>query len=331
MKIVVIGMGVAGSYLTRLIRDDYEVVGYDFSKRRGCECAWGSTRSLLRAKLLNVGLNLRDYELCVPEWGYLNGVGFRVTDGVFFDKRRMIHDLMPEVVFRRVSFEEKFDADLVVNATAKPLLPKPASKREVIREYTVQWMAQLIGAEPKTMYTWFSPKRVGYGWCFPLDEEAKLFHVGAGILDGTVESAGLIKEMLRKYQFRMGKVGCGCSKTLHVGGNFPILEGNVVSVGEAAGCVHPLTGEGVLPSMESAEFLAESLKCNDSLYTYLSKMHGLHVEYKHAFSALETLKRHKRLGMIKVFKVMNERMKNRTKPVVNWKDKLKILWKCLHE
>ncbi len=321
-KIVVCGAGVAGSYLSCLIRDDFEVVVYDGSRRRGCECAWGSTRSLLRAKLLNVGLNLHDYVLCVPQQGYINGVCYRVADGVFFDKRKMIRDMVEEVVPRHVSFEEFHDADLVVNATAKPL-----GKAEAI--YTVQWKARVIGADPKTVYFWLDPKRVGYGWAFPLDEEAKLFHVGAGTLDGTVESVGLIKETLKRYKLQIGKVTCGCWRPLYIGRNMPVLKGNIVSIGEAAGCVHPLIGAGILSSMESVEFLAESLKQNDSLYTYMSKLQRFLAGYEQAYDALETAKKHKRLGMIKVYKVLSARMSRRTKPVISWQKKLKFLWKCI--
>jgi len=324
-KIICVGAGVAGSYLTALLRDDFEVVVYDSSSsRRGCSCAWGSTRSLLRSKLLNVGLNLQDYVLCVPQQGFINGVCYRVADGVFFDKRKMIRDLVPEVVPRHVSFEEEFDTDLIVNATAKPL-----AKAETVN-YTIQWKARVIGAESKTVYFWLDPDHVGYGWIFPLDEEGKLFHVGAGTLDGTVESVGLVLETLKRYKLRIvGKAICACWRPLYIGRNMPIVKDNIVSIGEAAGCVHPLTGEGILPSIQSAEFLAESLKQNDSLYTYVSKLQEFLAGYEEAFDALETVKKHRRLGMIKVFKVLSKRMTRRTKPAISWQKKLKFLWKCV--
>lgn len=322
-KIVICGAGVSGGYLVNLIKDDYDLTVYDGSARRGCVCAWGSRRSLLKVKLLKIGLNLHDYVLCIPEKGFINGVCFRIADGVFFDKRKMIHDLVPEVVPHHVSFEEFNDADLVVNATAKPLGGRPV---ETVN-YTVQWKARLIGAEPKTVYFWLDPKRVGYGWILPLDEDGRVFHVGAGTLDGTVESVALIKDTLKQYRLRIEKVHCGCQRPLYIGKNMPIVKDNIVSIGEAAGCVHPLTGAGILSSMESAEFLADSLKEKDSLHSYLFKLERLLNGYEEAYQALEAWKKHGRLGMIKVFKVLSKMMSRRIKPPK--KDKLKLLWKFI--
>jgi flavin-dependent dehydrogenase len=39
----------------------------------------------------------------------------------------------------------------------------------------------------------------------------------------------------------------------------PIFNGKIVGVGEAIGTVHPLLGEGTIPSLQCAELLAENL------------------------------------------------------------------------
>ena len=43
-----------------------------------------------------------------------------------------------------------------------------------------------------------------------------------------------------------------------------VYHGNVIGVGEAIGTVSPITGEGIVPSLQSAEILYECLKINES-------------------------------------------------------------------
>lgn len=327
MKIVIVGAGVSGSWLTRLIQDRLNIEVFDPNPKRGCFCGWGSTRTLLDAKTRKVGLDPSDYALCKPNFNYTNGIGLKVTDAVMFNKRKMLRDLTEGVKISPKAVHcltWNNGQRLLVNATGKPL-----SLEGCFVNYMVQWKMRLKAAETETTYAWLDPKQIGYGWAFPLDEEAKVFHVGAGTLDSYVESASLTNEVLKNYGLKVEKVYCGCWRPLYTGRHFPILEKSTVSIGEAAGCVHPLTGEGILPSIESAEFLAESLRKNDSFYSYVSKMHGLLTEYNKAFKALETWQNHRRLGWIRAFRVMSKRIKQRTKPLPSWKDKLDLLTKLL--
>ena len=324
-EIVIVGAGVAGSYLANLIQDKFDFVVYDGWKRRGCRCGWGSSKSLLDKKLKTIGLDLYSYYLCSPDWMLLNGLRFRVLNGVMFDKRMMLRDMTKgiEVIPRYVDLhKDNIRADVVVNATGNPLIESEAS-------YTVQWKVDLEGAEEKTVYIWWDPKRIGYGWMAPLDEEGKIFHVGAGSLLGSIEAVSLTKEMLTGYSLKIQRVYCGCEKKLDFGLDLPVFDGNIVSVGEAVGCVHPLTGEGILPSMRSAELLAESIGEPDFPMTYIFKVEEVLKDYSEAFQALELLKKHRRRGMIKVVKVMAERVKTRTQPKVNRIGRLKALMKFL--
>ena len=323
-EIVIVGAGVAGGYLANLIHDNFVI--YDGWKQRGCRCGWGSSKSLLDKKLKTIGLNLYNYYLCSPDWMLLNGLRFRVLNGIMFDKRRMVQDMTKgiDVIPRYVDNLQNLKADIVINATGNPLIESQVS-------YTVQWKVKLEGAEERVVYIWWDPKRIGYGWMVPLDEDGKIFHVGAGSLFGSIAATSLTKEMLAGYKLKIGKVYCGCEKKLDFGSNLPVFgnSGRVVSVGEAVGCVHPLTGEGILPSIKSAEFLAESLEENGFPMNYLFKVEEIIKEYSEAQACLEMLKKHRRRGIIKVVGVMRERAKKRTQPQVNRIGKLKALMKFL--
>lgn len=318
------GAGVSGSYLANLLQD-HELEVYDGSNQRGCRCGWGSSETLLRAKVEKVGLDLGDYILCKPKWAVLNGIRFRVANGIIIDKRGMLRDLTKNIKVRPhyVTFNEFPKADIIVNATAKPLNPEQIC-------YTIQWKMKILSLPEKTVFLWFSPKRIGYGWIFPLDPHGNCFHVGAGSLYGTMDAIALVKEMLdgyNLYNFHILKTYCGCQKELHFGQNLPIFQDNVVSIGEAVGCVHPLTGEGILPSIRSAELLAESLHEPTFPMNYAFKIEEIIQEYQDSFQALETLKHHRRLGMIQIIQAMTKRMKQRTQPEVTWTAKLKALLK----
>lgn len=323
-EIVIVGAGVAGSYLANLIHDKFVI--YDGWKKRGCRCGWASSKSLLDKKLRRIGLDLYSYFLCSIDWMLLNGLRFRVLNGVMFDKRRMLQDMTKgiDVIPRYVDNLQNLRADVVINATGNPLIKSQAY-------YTVQWKVQLEGAEGRGIYIWFDPKRIGYAWIGPLDEDGKIFHVGACSLFGSIAAMSLTKEMLAGYKLKISKVYCGCHKKLDFGSNLPVLgnSGRVVSVGEAAGCVHPLTGEGILPSIKSAEFLAESLEENGFPMNYLFKLEEIIKEYSEAQACLEMLKKHRRLGTIKIVRVVAGRAKWRTKPQVNSLGKLKLLMKFL--
>lgn len=321
-KIGIVGAGVAGSYLANLLFEDCEIAVYDGYARRGCRCGWGSSLSLLKPKLEKIGLDLDDYVLCKPEFAFWNGIHFQVRNSVVFNKPQVLKDMTKdiEVVPNYVNFDQLPWCDVIVNATGKPLLSEQIC-------YTVQWKMKLDEPEEKTAYVWFSPQLIGYAWVFPLS--GKMFHVGGGSIYGTMDAVSIAKRMLDSYDLTIKKVICGCKKKLSFGRNLPVFQDNIVSVGEAVGCVHPLTGEGILPSIRSAELLAESLRDPSFPMNYVFKLEEITGQYREAFEALETLKHHRRLGMIKFIRTMTKRLKGRTQPEVNWWGKMQALMKFL--
>lgn len=331
MKITIAGAGVAGSYLSRLLYGRYDMEVYDANAKRGCQCAWGSIQSHLDGKLRKVGLSLSDYVLCTPTFAYVNRVNCEVRDLVVFDKRRFLAELTEGIAVAPInlSLEPRLDS-VLVNATATPLQMPSLAMQSSTSSYTIQWKMRLANGEKNACYVWIDLRRLGYGWGFPLDEEGKVFHVGAGTVCSYAESAALTHEMLRIYDLGIEKVYCACSRPL-LTGRFPLVLGNetfpkgtVVSLGEAAGCVFPLGGEGIIPSIESAEFLAESLE-DGSLDRYVLRLGELLENYRDTYAALETLKTHRLLGVVKAVRAAGKRAKMQARPTLNWKNKLRLL------
>ena len=65
-----------------------------------------------------------------------------------------------------------------------------------------------------------------------------------------------------------------------------MFRGNVIGVGESIGTVSPITGEGILPSIEAADLLFNCLKRYDNIATVKEKYS---LEIKRAFSRFPRL------------------------------------------
>ncbi len=111
----------------------------------------------------------------------------------------------------------------------------------------------------------------GYGWIFPLPNNR--INIGIGVIPNATEKdrkfSGNTRELFEKfiqtpYMKEVLKGATPCSKPLSypIRTHFPtakIFNGRTLLVGEAAGLVNPLTGEGIDYAMESGEIAAEHL------------------------------------------------------------------------
>jgi geranylgeranyl reductase family protein len=107
----------------------------------------------------------------------------------------------------------------------------------------------------------------GYGWLFPgADGEANVgIGVGLGASRGHAPLAGDLarfSDMLRDHGdlTRGARYGPVMGGWLRMGGTgTPPARGNVLLVGDAAGLINPLQGEGIGPAMVSARLAAEAV------------------------------------------------------------------------
>jgi hypothetical protein len=227
---------------------------------------------------MEVGLNLEDYLLCNVE-GYIdNNVFIPLRNGITINKPKLVYHLRKEqkIMKERYCFDGN-NENLIVNATGIPFC-EAVFKMQTFQERTI-----IKGAEEKLMYAYVNPRYTGYAWLFPLDEEGQLFHCGAASF--SVHPKRLIGEMLIFYGLEKKKVQCNCGNDLYLADlrTIDLVRKNFVAVGGAAGCVDPITGEGILPAMETAKLLAETLNNNHSLQDYAASVRMMLKKYDKSY------------------------------------------------
>jgi flavin-dependent dehydrogenase len=276
LSITIAGAGIAGSFLTKLIDKDFRV--FDDNIRPGCKCAWGLPYSQTMRCLKEVGFEIEDYILCKIEEIIENGVPIPVRNFATIDKPMLIREFWKNLKIERKRYDFREERkNLVVNATGIP------AGGAVFRLNSHQEKVEIRGSDEKRAYTYINPRHSGYAWLFPLDEKGKLFHLGAASIK--TDPTRLMEELISYYGFEKEAPKCSCRCPLYVSHpeTTDILHGNVVAVGGAAGCVHPITGEGIYPSIESARRLADTINNGYPLENYVASMRDLLKKYEGSY------------------------------------------------
>ncbi len=263
LKIAVVGIGVAGSYLLSRLRDEHTVEGFEMASpsRYYPMCAWGTSRNVMKNFAKNVGLNFDDYllhtgrEMIVDLGGELYPI--RLKGLCTFDKKRFEEDLIKDC---NVKFNVRVKSipngyDLIIDSTGfnRSLLPKIENQYYIPTiEYRVKFK------DPPFDDFYIKPFRglSGYLWFFPLGD--RIYHVGAG--DYFKRHCKAVEEFVKKYN---GEVLMKVGRPVRITPPQycqPFYNGAVVGVGEAIGTVYPMLGEGIIPSLYSAEALIENLE-----------------------------------------------------------------------
>lgn len=244
------GLGVAGSYLlNRLSQSGYDVTSYD-PRRDGyyLPCGYATNENLLGVYLSNAGLKAEDYVLRRAHSVIFSGnnfgeISFDSRGMCTIDKKRLESDLVEGLV--KKDPEGHRSADIVVDATgiSRALLGRHED------DYTMYAREYLSPrAVHDDFYFYFFRQGHGYFWEFPMDNG---YHVGAGSDD-----LEMIDERLGQYE-KFVVTG----RKIRLAPLFDrVSRGNVTGIGEAVGTVSPISGEGIIPSLKSAEFFFEALK-----------------------------------------------------------------------
>ena len=244
------GLGVAGSYLFRRLNDDgFDVSAYD-PKREGyyLPCGYATNEFLLDTYLNNIGMGIGEYVLSRAQNVIFSGhnfdeISFNARGMCTIEKKRLEEDMVRGL--HRGASAKMENADVMVDATgiSRALLgPHPEDYRMYAREYLSP------GSAHDDFYFYFFEGGHGYFWEFPLGGK---YHVGAGS-----DSLEIINEKLSGYA---REVVTG--RMIRLAPLFDnVSRGNIIGVGEAVGTVSPIRGEGIVPSIKSAEFLFQALK-----------------------------------------------------------------------
>lgn len=266
MRFAIAGAGVAGSYLGSMLKArGHHVELFEASRpqEHWPVCAWGASRHMLEKFSKKAGLDFDDYVLHVGKRLRMdlpndNVEHLDLKGLVTYDKRRWEHDLMKglEIKYGAKVTREKFpfdDYDLVLDCTGlhRTLLPK--SKDDfIIPAY--EYLLKNVKGEDE-FYTIGYPGAKGYFWYFPLGDGTG--YMGAG---DVMKKYHGIKEFFERHPEatvakKIGRpIRLAPPKRME-----PFSDGNIVGVGESIGCVFPMLGEGIIPSLICCDFFLESL------------------------------------------------------------------------
>jgi len=262
MKIAIAGAGVAGSYLGFMLqKQGHDVTIFESSKEEThwAVCAWGASRNILEKFSKDVGLNFNEYifhvgkklrmKLPNNKEEYLELIGL-----VTYNKQKWEHDLLKNLTvnynFKCSSSFPFTDYDYVLDCTGlhRSLLPKSTTDF-IIPAYEYLIENPDTTSKDNEFYVIGYKGARGYFWYFPIDN-GRAF-VGAGDIDrkyyGIKEffynnpSAKIIKKIGRPIRLAPPK---------HME---PFFNKNVIGVGESIGCVFPMLGEGIIPSLLCCE------------------------------------------------------------------------------
>ena len=305
LKIAVMGMGVAGSYLmARLKNSEHDVTGYErmIEEKHDSICAWGTIKSELTEFCKKTGRDFNDFLIHDGKKMHV-----KMNDDVKFDiglkglctynKLALIKDFIKDcnVIYGEAPKLEELEKqyDLIVDCTGFHRVYLPKLKEDFFLstyEYKVEY-------EDKVPYDDFYiepfPGMSGYFWYFPLGE--KFAHIGAG--DYNKQHMKATDAFLKKHG---GKVIQTKGRPIRLATPDkckPYYSGKVVGVGESIGTVYALLGEGIIPSMQCVEIFLKNMndfnayeKAIEKHYKVYAKVFNfVHAKIQKNFSFLKAL------------------------------------------
>ncbi len=151
----------------------------------------------------------------------------------------------------------QLEAREAVVVAAGPLWPEAPQERI----FAVQVRVKLRNAiEPSIIELWFDSSLVGYYWVFPEDEYN--VKVGVGGFEEPKQLIDRLNKFLAQLDERYGIASRTRVRDSPIVSSKPRLEDVYTRhvIGEAAGFVMPISGEGIRPSMLSSKALFEYLE-----------------------------------------------------------------------
>jgi flavin-dependent dehydrogenase len=248
-----------------LQRRGHEVEVFEASKKENHwpVCAWGASRHMLEKFSDQAGLDFARYvfhvghrlrmELPGDNEEYLDLKGL-----VTYDKHSWEEDLLKDVkvmygsrVTRETFPLEKYDYVIDCTGLHRTLLPK-AEDDFMIPAYeylleNVQGIDEfyVIGYKGAKGYFWYFPLENGRGYMGAGDVEKKYYGVDEFFKEHP--EAKIVKKIGRPIRLAPPKR------------MEPFYNGNIIGVGESIGCVFPMLGEGIIPSLICCDIFLDLL------------------------------------------------------------------------
>lgn len=299
MEIAVVGGGPGGCWSAILLaRRGHAVTLIDPQAPWEKPCGGGiTTKALQQFKIFESDLPRKNVEKITVFYGDKNSVSITPRlPLVIVSRKELARYLLEEAESAGVKFlqdrvtliqpagprwriktkESALDADFVVGADGATSFVRRTLGTALGPEDLCITLGYLIpGEAPSTMKVFFVPALEGYIWSFP-----RLHHISYGLISRSGPGrTAKAKELLSN--FILADLGAGVMESAEFySAPVPCLrpktwKKNVVAgegwalVGDAAGLVDPITGEGIYFAFRSAEILAETI---DSPGMYAKKV-----------------------------------------------------------
>ena len=266
MKIAVMGMGVAGSYLVSRLKNDHEVVGFERMDevKHDSICAWGSIKSTMVDLCKKSGIDFEKYVVHDGKKMHVdmnNQERFQIgLHGLCtYEKLSLIKDFIKdsEVHFgvNKKLEELESEFDIIVDCTGFHRIYLPKLEQDFCLptyEYKIEYEN---GVPFDDFYIKPFPHMSGYFWYFPMGKN--LAHIGAG--DYNKNHIKATDAFLKKHGGKVLKTKGRPIRLATPDRCKPYYSGKVVGVGESIGTVYALLGEGIIPSMQCVDIFIENM------------------------------------------------------------------------
>ena len=267
---VVLGAGPAGAafaYYAGL--DGSPVTVYDPAPHPGFKpCGWAvpvQAKKLIDIPGETVLTRIRGFRV------YLNGRLIHEkhgeTWGYIVDKPRLLEGMLEYSTLVKKAARVEYDcngsvhltgvdSDKTVVAIGHTLHSKCHNTERI---YAVQYVDPKLRAEdPETIEVHYDGSLVGYYWVFPRGDRG--VDVGVGGYETPRQLLARLNRFLReRFQVKPDRRDIRGAPINVAGVDTRLLDGSPPVIGEAAGFVYPLSGEGIRPSIASAKALYESV------------------------------------------------------------------------
>jgi flavin-dependent dehydrogenase len=266
MDFAIAGAGVAGSYLGNMLQKrGHKVDIFEASKKDNHwpVCAWGASRNMLERFSNQAGLDFSNYIFHVGRQLKIelpnNNEEFLDLKGlVTYNKYAWETDLLKNVkvkygikVTREALARDKYDYIIDCTGLHRSLLPR--SGQDFLIPAYEYLLENVKGADDFYVIGYKGAK--GYFWYFPLDDGRG--YMGAGDIEKKYHGieaffkqhpeAHIVKKIGRPIRLAP-------SKRME-----PFYDGNIIGVGESIGCVFPMLGEGIIPSLICCDIFLDVL------------------------------------------------------------------------
>jgi flavin-dependent dehydrogenase len=256
MNFAIAGAGVAGSYLGNMLQKrGHDVEIFEASKKdhHWPVCAWGASRHMLERFSKQAGLDFSNYIFHVGQQLKIelpnnNEESLELKGLVTYNKLGWETDLLKNVkvtygvkVTREAFAFDKYDYIVDCTGLHRSLLPK--SGQDFLIPAYEYLLENVRGADDFYVIGYKGAK--GYFWYFPLGDGRG--YMGAGDIEKKYHGIETFfkQHPEAKVVKKIGRpIRLAPPKRME-----PFFDDNIIGVGESIGCVFPMLGEGIIPSL----------------------------------------------------------------------------------